>query len=244
MENVVELSRVFNRKLNMNNELELNLFNSKEDLNKILTNILKKGIDYSMKSLNISENNEGIIKVIKKIANSKELKDIIDSSVNISISQFLENKKDKSLKTGGLNEVKEATLKGGIRFLLTAGIEILFNKKLKLNLFKPIINSVLKRIKDFIISNSFIQKLNNAVNRVINKADEYLKVCKDWYKAYEEFDLKSMNDLAKQLENKKIKIQNNEVCLKENNIIQNMTRLVNSKKDKLSNLQLQICSDL
>lgn len=244
MENVVELSRVFNRKLNMNNELELNLFNSKEDLNKILTNILKKGIDYSMKSLNISENNEGIIKVIKKIANSKELKDIIDSSVNISISQFLENKKDKSLKTGGLNEVKEATLKGGIRFLLTAGIEILFNKKLKLNLFKPIINSVLKRIKDFIISNSFIQKLNNAVNRVINKADEYLKVCKDWYKAYEEFDLKSMNDLAKQLENKKVKIQNNEICLKENNIIQNMTRLVNSKKDKLSNLQLQICSDL
>lgn len=244
MENMIELNRVFNRKLSKNNELELNIFNSKEDLNKILINILKRGIDYCMKSLNINENNEGIIKVIKKISNSKEFKEIIDSSVNISISQFLENKKEKSLKTGRLNEVKEAALKGGIRFLLTAGIDILFNKNLKLNLFKPIINSVLKNFKDFILSNSFIQKLNKSVNSVINKADEYLKVCKEWYKAYEKFDVKSMNELAKQLENKKTKIQNNENCLKENNIIQNMTKLVNSKKDKLSNLQLQICNDL
>ena len=33
-------------------------------------------------------------------------------------------------------------------------------------------------------------------------------------------------------------------CVQQNNIIQNMTKLINNKKDKLSQIQLQICSEL
>ncbi len=244
MKNVIELKNILNRNLKMDNVLELNILNCKESLNKILVNILKKGIDYSVKSLNISENNEGLINNIKKISNSKELREIISSSVNASILEFLENKKENTIKFGNLSEVKEASLKGGLRFLLSAGVDVLFNKSFKLNLFKPLISLVIKKVKEFILSNSFIQKLNRSVDNMIHKADGYINICKKWYSAYEKFDLKELNKLAKELDMQKNKVMHNEECLKENNLIQNMTKLVNSKKDKLSNLQLQICNDL
>ena len=53
-----------------------------------------------------------------------------------------------------------------------------------------------------------------------------------------------MNNLAKALNRERNKVANDIECVKEINIIQNMMKLVNNKKDKLSNMQLQICNNL
>ena len=90
-----------------------------------------------------------------------------------------------------------------MRFLLSAGIEILFNKVTKLNLFKPIIQGVVKNVKNFIMSKSFIQKLNDGVNKILDKVNSFNKICDKWYKAYEEFDISSINNIANELNSKK-----------------------------------------
>lgn len=244
MLDVLQLEKYTNRKITLNNEIELDIMNNKDYLEDILTNLLKRGIDYGVKALNLNENSEGLINSIKQIVNSKDLKNIVKSSVDISLSQALENKKGSLNMLKELNQFKDISLKGGLRFLLSAGVEILFNKVTKLNLFKPVIENLVKNVKSFVMSNSFLQKLNNSIKKIINKSIEFKEMCEKWYKAYEDFDIDSINLIAKELELKKDTVLKNTDCLKENNIIQNMTRLINTKKDKLSQLQLQICNDL
>lgn len=244
MLDILQLEKYTNKKNSLSNELELNIMNNKENFDSMITSILKRGIDYGVKALDISKDSDGIINSIKEIVNSKDLKEIVKSSVNISLSQALENQKGNMNILKNLNEFKDMSLKGGLRFLLSAGVEILFSKVTKLNLFKPIVEKLVKNVKNFIMSNSFIQKLNNGINKVLEKSNNFKKICENWYKAYDEFNIDSINEIARELDTKKETVLNNSDCLKENNIIQNMTKLINSKKDKLSQMQLQICSDL
>lgn len=244
MLDILQLEKYTNRKIGLNNEIELDIMNNKDYLEDIITNLLKRGIEYGVKSLDLNENSEGLINSIKQIVNSKDLKNIVKSSVDVSLSQALENKKGNLNMLKELNQFKDISLKGGLRFLLSAGVEILFNKVTKLNLFKPVIENLVKNVKSFVMSNSFLQKLNNSIKKIINKSIEFKEMCEKWYKAYEDFDIDSINLIAKELELKKDTVLKSTDCLKENNIIQNMTRLINTKKDKLSQLQLQICNDL
>ena len=197
MLDVLQLEKYTNKKLEFNNELELSLINNKENFDKIIESILKNAIDYGMKSLEINKDFNGVFKSVKDIEKSKELKDIVKSSVNISLSQALENQKGNINILKNLNNFKEMTLKGGLRFLLTAGVEILFSKVSKLNLFRPIVEKLTQNIKNFIMSNSFIQKLNSGINKILNKTNEYKKMCENWYKAYDEFNIDLINDIAK-----------------------------------------------
>lgn len=244
MLDILQLEKYTNKKTILDNELELSLMNNKDSLDNIVTNILKRGIDYGVKALNISKDSDGIINSIKDIVKSKELKEIVNSSVNVSLSQALENKKGDVSILKNLDDFKDMALKGGLRFLLSAGVEILFNKVTKLNLFKPIIQKLVKNVKDFVMSNSFLKKLSEGVNKIVGKSTEFKQICEKWYKAYDDFNISSLNDIAKELDSKKETITNDTECLKENNVIQNMTKLINSKKDKLSQMQLQICDNL
>lgn len=244
MNEILCLENVIGKNKKLNNEVELNILNNKENFDNLLFNIIKKGIDYGIKSLNINESNDGLFNIIKEISKSKEFKKIIKSCVNVSISQGLENKKVKVDSLKSLNGFKDISIKGGLRYLLSAGIDIVFKKATKLNLFKPIVEKILFNVKNFIMSNSFIKKIDLGIEKITNRTNEFKKLCKKWYKAYEDFDLFNINEIAKNLESKKNKIQMDSDCMKENNIIQNMTKLVNSKREKLSKLQLQICNDL
>ena len=244
MNELLSLENVINKSRKLNNNIELNILNNNEDFNNILTNIIKKGIDYGIKSLNSSENNDGLVNIIKEVSKGKELKEIIKTCVDASISQALENKKGNIDLLKSLKSFKDISIKGGLRYLLSAGVDILFRKATKLNLFKPIVEKILFNVKNFIMSNSFIQKLDVSINKIINRKNEFKKDCLNWHKAYEEFNLKKINEIAKVLQENKNKIQNDPDCIKENNIIQNITKLVNIKKEKLSKLQLQICNDL
>ena len=53
-----------------------------------------------------------------------------------------------------------------------------------------------------------------------------------------------MNNIARNLNSKKEILSQYLECAKENQVIQNMTKMVNSKQQKLTNNQLQLCKRL
>lgn len=244
MLDVLQLEMYAKNKLDINKELELNLIDNKERFDNIINKIIKSGIDYGIKSLNIKKESEGIVNSIGNITKSKDLKNIVKSAVSVSLSQALENNKGDFIKLKNIDEFKDIALKGGLRYLLSAGVDILFNKNFKLNLFKPVVEKLVKTVKNFIMSNSFIQKLNSEIGKILEKKNQFKELCDKWYKAYDEFNINSINDIAKEIDVKKEILKNDSECLRDNTIIQNMTKLINAKKDKLSQIQLQICGNL
>ena len=71
-----------------------------------------------------------------------------------------------------------------------------------------------------------------------------------WYKAKSKKKImlggNVMSLIRKNIHMNKMKghIPNDTICARENEIIQNMTKLINNKKEKLSDMQLQICGNL
>ena len=100
------------------------------------------------------------------------------------------------------------------------------------------------KTKDFVFSNSFREKLTNSVEKVVSRIDDFKEKCNEWFKFYDKLDIEKMNLTAQELSKARSQVSSDVECVKQNNIIQNMMKLVNSKNDKLSDLQLQMCNDL
>ena len=236
----------------MNDILELGNFRKNNvdikrnnlDFIKIVCDVIKSGINYNIKSLG-KENQDysDILRSIKDIFNKSDYKNMMSNAVNASIKQGLENMNEKNSSLKDINKMKEISLNGGLKFLASAGIDILLNNLLKGNILSPVIKNVISGIKNFLSSSSFIQKIQSGIDKLQNKIEKFKNVCSEWYNAYEKFDLNKINDIAGILNKQKNNISNVD-CLRENDIIQNMTKLINNKKDKLSNMQLQICNNL
>lgn len=244
MNEIIDISRIMNQNHILDKNIEMDIFQNKENLVKILTNIIKKGVDYGTKALNFNESNQGIVQSVRELLKGKDLKKIVESSVNVSVQQGIENQKLDINELKQLGAFKELSLKGGLRFLLSAGVDVMFSKISKLNLFKPLIEKLVHNVKNFIMSNSFIQKLNTGIQKLIDKTKDFKAICQKWYDAYNEFDIAKLTQLASELETKKEKLAIDGDCMRQNNTIQNMTKLINNKKEKLSQLQLQICKNL
>ncbi|MNI83348.1 hypothetical protein D3C73_1401420 [compost metagenome] len=108
-----------------------------------------------------------------------------------------------------------------------------------------IVSDFFKKIKDYIKSNMFQIKLDSNIKRIATKSiDNFNNLCKNWYESYNDFDIDKINSISKKLDSSIKKVAANNEMIKENKIIQNMTSLINAKKDKLSKMQLQICETL
>ena len=99
-------------------------------------------------------------------------------------------------------------------------------------------------IKNYLKSSAFITKLEKGINRVKYKVNQFKELCNSWYKSYEKFDINEINKVANNMNKNLCYVREYNDCLKENNIIQNMTKLINSKMDKLSKTQLDVCANL
>ena len=67
-------------------------------------------------------------------------------------------------------------------------------------------------------------------------------MCNKWYQEYDKFNIENLNTIAKTLSSKIKNVINSKECLIENNLIQNMTKLINSRKEKLSSSQVEFCN--
>ena len=231
--------------LDLKDKLDLNITRNNSDFVKIVADVVKNGITYAIKGLGDQKGDfSEAIESIKEIFNKKDYKKMISSAVEASVIQGLEfNKKGKnSLKD--LNSFKDTAISGGLKFMISAGFDILVSKLFKGDIMLPIIQKISESLKGFLSSKSFLEKIQKGIDNIFDKAKEFKKYCQEWYNAYDKFDMEKMNEIANNLNAKKGKVQGDGECIRENEIIQNMTTLINNKRDKLSNMQLQICSSL
>lgn len=132
----------------------------------------------------------------------------------------------------------------GLTSAINVGFDILYKNNFKNNIFSNYIEKFFKDIKSFVSSKTFTEKVEKSFLKLDDKVNNFKNLCEKWYDAYDKFNINEINNVAKQLSSKERGINNNLECIKQNQIIQNMTDLVNSKNSKLSPVQLQICNNL
>ena len=73
------------------------------------------------------------------------------------------------------------------------------------------------------------------------KAD-FLDKCTSFKEAYSEFNLEKMDELSKEINEKIKNVKKDNECIREANNIHNICKLVNVRKEKLTNEQLKLCN--
>lgn len=228
-----------------NNTLELDCDKRigalKEDFSDLAMNALDKAANYVIKAMPIPDAMKDVLKDIKLAIKTKDLKGVISTAVNSSVREGLEILGVSKSTIKNLKDISNLANKGGFVTLLKNGVDIVSKSFLKNNLVGEFVYKFFDELKQYILSRDFMKKLNSLVDRLLNKKDEFLNKCEEWYKAYKNMDITRMNNISQQLANDKYSINKFEECKKENNIIQNMTEMVNNKKGFLSAEQQRLC---
>lgn len=243
-ENTEKLNNNLNKNIDLNLENKLELSPKVNEYEKILNNIIDKGANYIIKGMPINDSVKNILIDVKEALKSRDFQKILKTAIFSSLKEGLELLKMPLNIIKDLNKLKDITLKGGIRELIINGIDLISKRFLKGNLFEKTIKGFLDDIKVFIRSNKFLEKLESKVLKVCNKSKNFQKLSEEWYLAYEKLDFNNINKVMKKLKSMKSEVIVDDERFSEYKIIENMTMLVNSKKDKLSNLQLQMCRTL
>lgn len=229
---------------NLSKSLDIDLSKEKQAFDKVVVNVIDKGTDYILKAMPIQENVKDILIDVKKSFKTKDFSKIVQTAVSSSVREGLELLGTPINMIKDVNKIKEAAFKGGLRQGLVAGIDIVSNKYLKGNILGDVVAKFLDETKNFINSKRFAMKIDDDIRKLIVKQDKFKVLCANWYKAYDQMDLPTLNDIAKQISTKqKTSIINSDI-MKAAKIILNMTEFVNNKKDKLSLAQLDICKSL
>ncbi|MEG2348703.1 MAG: hypothetical protein RSB67_03545 [Clostridia bacterium] len=244
MENIINLDLVKQNSLNFDNKIDFELNKSKDAFSDVVREVIDKGADYAIKAMPINDSLKDILIDVKKAFKTKDFKNIVKTAIGSSLREGMEILNIPRNVISDVNKIKDIAFKGGLSGALSAGIDIVTKKYLKNNIFAPTINRFLNSIKDFVFSKTFKEKLDRGISNIFDRISKYKDVCKQWYQAYDKFNIDEMNIIAKKLKYTANKVSSNMDCLTENNIIQNMTSLINTKKEKLSKIQLQICNNL
>jgi len=213
----------------------------KDDLSDVAMNALDKAANYVIKAMPIPDAMKDILKDIKLAIKTKDLKGIISTAVNSSVREGLEILGVSKSTIKNLKDLSNLANKGGFITLLKNGVDIVSKSFLKNNLVGDYVYKFFDELKQYILSRDFMKKLNSLVEKLSQKKDEFLNKCEEWYKSYKIMDVQNINLIAEELNNDKYAINRYEECKKENNIIQNMTAMVNNKNGLLSVEQQRLC---
>jgi len=148
------------------------------------------------------------------------------------------------LSTASINslmELKDVAKKGGLITSLKNGIEIVEENYLKNNIVGDYVYKFFDKLKNYIMNNEFGKSLERFIKKLDEKKNKFLEKCEDWYDAYKNMNVEKMNDVAVELNNNKYVLTRYVDCVKENNVIQNMTTMINSKNGMLTSNQQRLC---
>lgn len=238
MERVTQLELLNTRNLN------LEIDKTKEGFANVVKDVIESGADYAIKAMPVNDGVKDVLLDVRRALHTKDFKYIVKTAVSSSVREGLELLNLPRNVIRDINKLKDIAFEGGLSKSLSAGIDIVTNKYLKNNIFAPIINRFTKSIKEFVFSKSFRDKIDKGISNIFDRITKYKNTCKEWYVAYDKFDINEMNDIAKKLRSNIKRTNIDQECVNENNVIQNMTSLINAKKEKLSQIQLQICNNL
>lgn len=242
MENMVLLNN--SNDINIDKTLNFEENRNRNEFTNVVSKVIDSGTNYIIKALPINNNLKEIVVDIKNAFKTKDFKEILKTAVNSSIREGLEILSIPKNVISDITKISKIAFKGGLPLAISSGIDIITNKYLKNNIFSPVLNKLLKEIKNYVFSPDFKNKIDIGVSKLLDKTKKFNEMCDSWYNSYEKFDIFNMNNICRKIKALQPHIVNDKDCLTQANIINNMTELVNSKQSKLSPMQMKICSNI
>lgn len=233
------ISRIRNNTLEL--DMDHRMDNLKSDLESVSERALEKSMNYVIKSLPMPDAIKDVLKDVKEAIKTRELKEIIKTVVNSSVREGLEINNVSKSNINTIKDMKNFAIKGGLVILLKCGLQLVERKYLKSNIVSDAVYKFFDKLNDYVLSNEFIKKVNSMVDKLANKKEDYLNKCEEWYEAYRSMNIKDINKISEELETNRYITSRYEDCERENRIIQNMTKMINSNKGRLSLEQKKLC---
>lgn len=232
------------KELNIELDFERDVEVMKNELGKLVSNTLDRTCTYTIKNMPVPDAFKDILYDIKESFKTKDFKEIVKTIVNSSVREGLEIIGFDKEKIQNLKDITEIAKKGGLMQGVKAGIEMVAKKYLDNNLVGDFVYDFFNSIKIEPLNKTFGEKLNNSIENVLKNKEKFFNACNNFKEAYENFDIEKINILSKEIKNKFKVVNYDRECISKNKIIQNITMLVNSKKEKLTEAQLQLCNVL
>lgn len=244
MELTIDNSSILDSVREMSKELQLDkdLNGLKDQFAKIVTNTVDKMAAYTIKAMPIPDGFKDILCDVKNSFKTKDFKEIIKTAVNSSVREGLEMLGLDKASIKSLKEIKEIAKEGGLAYGIKAGIEIVAKKYLKNNIVGDFVYDFFNKLKDSPLNNSFLRKMEDGIDKATEAKERFLDKCNEFKKAYENFDMEKIINLAEEIEHSVRNVKFDSQCIRENKTIQNIFTLVNNKKEKLTDAQLQLCN--
>ncbi len=221
-------------------EIEIN----KNEIAEIVINILDKGSNYIIKSMPINEHIKEILCNVKVALKEKDFKNMVKVAISSSITEGAQALGVRKEGISSIEEMIDASFEGGITKSINIGVDMIEQVKKYGNLFYNYIEDFFTRLRGFIDSKEFKNKVYSCVSKCLNKVDNFKEMCNDWYDAYDEFNISSLKEIASKLNKMKGQVGFDQNCISENSIIQNITEFVSKNNKKLTKTQFDIYSEL
>lgn len=238
MENGISLNKDIDEKLSFQEERNRNEYSN------TVAKVVDNSIGYIIKALPVNENIKQIALDVKDAFKTGDFKEIVKTAVKSSIKEGLEILNLPKNVISDITKISKIAFSGGLSSALSAGIDIISKKYLKNNIFSYVLFKITNEMKNYVFSKDFKIKIDNNINKLLEKNNKFNALCQKWYESYEKFDLFNMNSLCKSIKNMQKHIVNDKDCKVQSDIIENMTNLINTKNSKLSPIQMQICNNI
>ena len=238
MENVISLNKDIDEKLSFQEERNRNEYSN------TVAKVVDNSIGYIIKALPVNENIKQIALDVKDAFKTGDFKEIVKTAVKSSIKEGLEILNLPKNVISDITKISKISFIWGLSSALSAGIDIISKKYLKNNIFSSVLFKITNEMKNYVFSKDFKIKIDNNINKLLEKNNKFNDLCQKWYESYEKFDLFNMNSLCKSIKNMQKHIVNDKDCKIQSDIIENMTNLINTKNSKLSPIQMQICNNI
>ena len=210
-----------------------------------LSNAAEKTIDhaakYVIKAMPVPDAVKDILLDIKDAIRTKDVSKVVSTAVNSTVREGLEMLGLSTSSINSLMELKDIAKKCGLITALKNGIEIVAENYLKNNIVGDYVYKFFDKLKNYIMNNEFGKSLDNFIKKLEEKKDKFLEKCEEWYNEYKNMNVEKMNSVASELDNNKYVLSRYTDCVKENNVIQNMTAMVNNKNSVLTTNQQRLC---
>lgn len=225
--------------------LELSEDNRMTVLKNDLSNAAEKAIDnaskYIIKAMPVPDAVKDILIDVKDSLKTKDIKQVVSTAVKSTVREGLELMGLSTSSINSLMELKNVASKGGLITSLKNGIEIVAKNYLKNNIVGDFMYDFFDKLKNYIMNKEFGKSLTNIINKLEEKKEKFLKKCEEWYNAYKNMNMEKLNIVATELNSNNYVLSRYTDCVKENNIIQNMTAMVNNKNNLLTENEKRLC---
>ena len=244
--NIVEEN--FNRNIEKDSRI-LSSFNydmelGKKELVNIVGDVLDRGSNYVIKSLPCADAYKDILYDVKENFKTNGFKDLLKTVIGSTVREGLEivGLNEKSIKNlTGLEKVAE---KGGLNLTLEAVVGVVESDLLKHRIMGDYVNDYFTRLKEYVLSNKFLEKVRSSVNRYDVKSNGFIEKCDLWYKEYDKGNYDNMKEMLESLSKNIVNVRNNSECKNEYEIINNLTKCFIEKNIKPSDEDLNIIKNM